>query len=287
MRGIILAGGSGTRLYPLTISTSKQLLPVFDKPLIYYPLSTLMEFGIRDILVITTESQMFQFKKLLGDGSAWGLNFTFIAQASPNGIAEALVLGEEFISGEPVALILGDNLFLPPEGSNLTHWERHQGATVFLKKVDNAKRFGVAEIDSSGKILSLEEKPVNPKSDFAMTGLYFFDNRACGFASTLEPSDRGELEIVDLVKIYLALNEVKAVGLQEEVIWCDSGDADSLMGAAKYVQQRQNKTSNLIGSPEEVAYRKGWISESQLLFLTLELQNSAYGKKLLHIIGKD
>jgi glucose-1-phosphate thymidylyltransferase len=283
MRGIVLAGGSGTRLYPLTIATSKQLLPLYDKPLIYYPISTLMELGVRDILVITTKRQKNQFQELLGDGSAWGLRFSFIVQDAPNGIAQALIIAEEFRGGEPAALILGDNLFFAAEGSRLHEFGQSSGATIFLKQVEKANRFGVVEIDQNGRILSIEEKPVLPKSDYAMTGLYFFDEQASDFASKLSLSERGELEIVDLVKVYLKLDALKAVELPDDVAWYDTGEADSLMDAAKHIQQHQKITSKLIGSPEEVAYRKGWISQSQLQLLALRLSNSGYGQKLLEI----
>ena len=281
MKGIVLAGGSGTRLHPLTISTSKQLLPVYDKPMIYYPISTLMLAGIREILVITTPHELDQFKRLLGDGSQWGVSLSFTTQAKPEGLAQALVIGEEFIGDEPVALILGDNIFIGPGmGTSLSRIEMRPGATIFAYEVENPGAFGVVEFDGDGKVLSIEEKPRSPKSKYIVPGLYFYDAAAPELAKTLKPSSRGELEITDLHMLYLDRGLLSVEVLDQSQTWLDTGTIDSMHEAAGIVFEIEKKLGKKINVPEEVAWRMGFITKEQLRTQADRYLMSGYGDYL-------
>ncbi|OOM76336.1 glucose-1-phosphate thymidylyltransferase 1 [Clostridium puniceum] len=284
-KGIILAGGSGTRLYPLTMVTSKQLLPVYDKPMIYYPLSTLMLAGIRDILIISTPQDLPNFKKLLGDGSRYGINLSYKEQPSPDGLAQAFILGEEFIGNDNCAMILGDNIF---HGNGLTKHlkkavENKGRATVFGYYVDDPERFGVVEFDENGKAISLEEKPVKPKSNYAVTGLYFYDNKVCEYAKKLKPSPRGELEITDLNKVYLENEKLDVITLGRGYGWLDTGTVDSLTEAAEYVKVIETRQGLKIACLEEISYKNGWIDKETLLESAEQYGKSPYGQHLKNV----
>ena len=281
MKGIILAGGSGTRLYPLTIATSKQLMPVYDKPMIYYPISTLMLAGIKEILIITTPHEQEQFIRLLGDGSQWGIKFDYEVQAEPNGLAEAFLIGERFINNQPVALILGDNIFYGPGmGKSLSRMVNRPGSTVFAYAVPDPERFGVVEFDETGKVLSIEEKPSSPKSNYAIPGLYFYDESVVAKAKAIKPSARGELEITDLHNAYLAESALNVEVLDETKTWLDTGTIDALQDAANRVRDIELNDSRKINSPEEIAWRMGFISDEQLKKQAEQYIKSGYGSYL-------
>jgi glucose-1-phosphate thymidylyltransferase len=288
-KGIILAGGSGTRLYPLTHSISKQLLPVYDKPMIYYPLSTLMLAGIRDILVITTPRDADSFRDLLGDGTQWGISLSYAVQPRPGGLAQAFIIGREFIAGDPSCLILGDNIFY---GHGLvqqlrTAAEREQGATVFGYWVRDPERYGVAELGEDGGVVGLEEKPARPKSNYAVTGIYFYDARACGLAAELEPSPRGELEITDLNNRYLAQGELWLEKLGRGTAWLDTGTHESLMQAGNFIETIEQRQGLKICCPEEVAFQRRWIGAEDLRRIAREYDKSGYGEYLLGLLRRE
>lgn len=284
-KGIILAGGSGTRLYPLTMVTSKQLLPVYDKPMIYYPLSTLMLAGIRDILIISTPKDLPNFEKLLGDGSRYGINLSYKEQPSPDGLAQAFILGEAFIGDDDCAMILGDNIF---HGNGLTKHlkkavENEGRGTVFGYYVEDPERFGVVEFDENGKAVSLEEKPEKPKSNYAVTGLYFYDNKVCEYAKGLKPSPRGELEITDLNKIYLENGKLDVITLGRGYGWLDTGTVDSLTEASEYVKVIETRQGLKIACLEEISYKNGWINKETLLKSAEQYGKSPYGQHLKNV----
>lgn len=288
MKGIILAGGSGTRLYPLTMVTSKQLLPIYDKPMIYYPLSTLMLAGIDDILIISTPTDLTNFERLLGDGSQYGIKLSYKVQPSPDGLAQAFTLGKDFIGDDCCAMVLGDNIFY---GAGFTamlekakqNAEKNHMATVFGYHVDDPERFGIVEFNSNSEVVSIEEKPQNPKSPWAVTGLYFYDNRCIEYAENLKPSARGELEITDLNRIYLENNELDVELLGRGFAWLDTGTMDSLIDAADFVKTIQNQQNIRISAPEEIAWRKGWINTDQLIESAKQYGKSDYGKYLMQV----
>lgn len=286
-KGIILAGGSGTRLYPLTLTVSKQLLPVYDKPMIYYPLTTLMRAQIRDVLVISTPRDIGRFEELLQDGSQWGMNIQYCVQPSPDGLAQAFILGKDFLGNDPSALILGDNIFhgaylgqVLREASSRTH-----GATVFAYQVHDPERYGVVEFDKNFKALSIEEKPTKPKSSYAVTGLYFYDNQVCDIAKEIKPSQRGELEITSVNEAYLKKGELTVRILQKGYTWLDTGTHDSLLAASAYISTIQNRQGLLLGSPDEVAFQNSWINKDQLLERIQPYLKTNYGLYLKSVLN--
>ena len=288
MKGIILAGGAGTRLYPLTLVTSKQLLPVYDKPMIYYPLSVLMLAGIRDILIISTPEDLPNFRRLLGNGQQFGVTFQYRVQESPDGLAQAFLIGEEFLDGEPCAMVLGDNIFYGNGfGAHLrnaaSRSEQGSGATVFGYYVEDPKRFGIIEFDKEGRAVSIEEKPQNPKSNYCVTGLYFYDNRVCEFAKTLKPSARNELEITDLNRIYLEEGTLHVTTLGRGYAWFDTGTVDSLSEACEFVRVIEKRQGIKIAAIEEIAWKNGWISKEELLDAAAHYGKSAYGQHLKQV----
>ena len=289
MKGIILAGGSGTRLYPLTKVTSKQLLPIYDKPMIYYPMSVLMNAGIRDILIISTPQDTPRFQDLLGDGHQFGVNLSYAVQPSPDGLAQAFIIGEEFVGSDPVAMVLGDNIFA---GHGLKkrlkaavqNAETGKGATVFGYYVDDPERFGIVEFDAEGKAISIEEKPQKPKSNYCVTGLYFYDNRVVEYAKNLKPSARGELEITDLNRIYLEAGELNVELLGQGFTWLDTGTHESLVDATNFVKTVETHQHRKIGCLEEIAYLNGWITREEVLTVAETLKKNQYGQYLMDVL---
>ncbi len=287
-KGIILAGGSGTRLHPITLGTSKQLLPVYDKPMIYYPLTVLMLAGINDILVITTPEDNHAFQRLLGDGTQWGINISYAVQEKPEGLAQAFLIGRDFVNNQPCALVLGDNMYF---GHGLTNKiqaaaQRQSGATVFGYWVKDPERYGVAEFDKGGRVVSIEEKPEQPKSNYAVTGLYFYDERVCDYAAKLKPSHRGELEITDLNKLYLQNNDLHVELLGRGYAWLDTGTHASLIQAGQFVQTIEERQGMKVGCPEEIAYMMGYITKEQLILLAEPLRKSGYGDYLISLLKR-
>ena len=285
MKGIILAGGSGTRLWPITQAISKQLMPIYDKPMIYYPLTTLMQAGIRDILIITTPDDQAGFQRLLGDGSQWGINLEYAVQPSPDGLAQAFIIGEEFISDDKVALVLGDNIFHGERlDESLQECTNPDGGTVFAYKVSDPERYGVVEFDEQNQAISIEEKPAEPKSNFAVVGLYFYDNDVVEIAKNVEPSDRGELEITSINAEYLRRGKLQVQTLDNGDVWLDTGTIDSLTDASDFVRVIQKRTGRIIGSPEKTAFKNDWISREQLDTLAEPLKKSGYSNYFTRLL---
>jgi glucose-1-phosphate thymidylyltransferase len=286
MKGIILAGGSGSRLYPMTIGVSKQMMPIYDKPMIYYPLSTLMMSGIRDILIISTPHDLPQFQKLLGNGEQWGIQLSYAEQPAPEGLAQAYIIGADFVDGQPSCLILGDNIYYGPSLSGFLEESAAitSGASVFAYQVSDPERYGVVEFDDNFKALSVEEKPKKPRSNWAITGLYFYDHRVVDIAANLKPSVRGELEITDINRIYLECGELRVKPIGRGYAWLDTGTPDSLLDAADFVRVLEKRQGMKIACPEEVAWRRGYIDAAQLAVLAARLGNSDYGKYLQKLI---
>lgn len=287
-KGIVLAGGSGTRLYPLTLSMSKQLLPIYDKPMIFYPISVLMLAGIREILIVTTAESLSDFKNLLGTGEDFGVEFTYVIQQKPEGIAQALILAEPFLAGFPCCLVLGDNIFYGQHFVERLNQatQVQQGCTVFAYHVTNPQRFGVVELDAEMKVLSIEEKPKQPKSNYVVTGLYFFDSTAVEVAKSLSPSQRGELEITDVIRSYISSNKLNVSLLGRGFAWLDTGTYDSLLDAGQFVETIEKRQGLKIACLEEIAYRKGWLSKEQVIARAQLFQQNAYGKYLLDTVAQ-
>ncbi len=285
-KGIILAGGSGTRLYPVTQAVSKQLMPVYDKPMVYYPLATLMLAGIKDILLISTLQDTPRFNELLGDGSQWGLNIQYAVQLSPDGLAQAFIIGKEFIGNHPSALVLGDNIFYGHELVNQLHFanQRTSGATVFAYHVNDPERYGVIEFDDFFKAISIEEKPLKPKSSYAVTGLYFYDQQVCDIAKSIKPSARGELEITAINEVYLKMNQLTVEIMGRGYAWLDTGTHDSLLDAAGFIATLQKRQGLMVACPEEIAYRQEWITAEHVLKLATRLKSNAYGQYLVKML---
>lgn len=289
MKGIILAGGAGTRLYPSTIAVSKQLIPIYDKPMVYYPLSVLMLAGIKEILVITTPQDSSLFKGLLGDGTQWGLSFSYAVQPKPEGLAHAFIVGADFVGNTPTALILGDNIFFGQEFLGGLHKAvlKTKGATIFGYWVKNPQRYGVVEFDKNGTAISIEEKPKKPKSNYAVTGLYCYDGNVVEYARQIKPSARGDLEITDLNKVYLEKGLLEAQIFGRGVAWLDTGTHESMMQASQFVETIQNRQGLIVSSPEEIAYRMGFIDKKQLIKLAEPMKNSSYGQYLLRLVDTE
>ena len=287
-KGIILAGGSGTRLYPVTQAVSKQLMPVYDKPMVYYPLSTLMLTGIRDILLISTPHDTPRFSELLGDGSQWGLNIQYCIQPTPDGLAQAFTLGKNFVGNDPSTLVLGDNIFYGHELVNQLDSAnaRSSGATIFAYHVNDPERYGVVEFDKAYKALSIEEKPSKPRSSYAVTGLYFYDNQVCDIAASIKPSARGELEITDVNLVYLEQNKLSVEIMGRGFAWLDTGTHDSLLDAAGFIATLQKRQGLMVACPEEIAYRKGWINADDVQKVATQLSKNSYGQYLTKILNE-